>query len=70
MEPRSGFQGMNSASICSLAGRYNNPIPTRFLAPLDRLKIPALYVFLPAFLRFCTVCLSVRLKLFYFCDFD
>jgi hypothetical protein len=32
----------NSASICSLAGRYDNPIPTRFLAPLDCLKIPAL----------------------------
>jgi hypothetical protein len=24
---------MNSASLCSLAGRYDNPIPTRFLAP-------------------------------------
>ncbi len=27
---------------CVLAGRYNNPIPTRFLAPIDCLKIPAL----------------------------
>jgi hypothetical protein len=35
------FQGMNSASLCSLAGRYNNPIPPRFLAPIDCLKIPA-----------------------------
>jgi hypothetical protein len=26
----------------SLAGRYDNPIPTRFLAPIDCLKIPAL----------------------------
>ncbi len=26
---------------CSLAGRYDNPIPTRFLAPIDCLKIPA-----------------------------
>ncbi len=26
---------MNSASLCSLAGRYDNPIPTRFLAPVD-----------------------------------
>ncbi len=34
------FQGINSASLCSLAGRYNNPIPTRFLAPIDCLKIP------------------------------
>jgi hypothetical protein len=31
---------MNSASLCSLAGRYDNPIPTGFLAPLDCLKIP------------------------------
>ncbi len=42
LEPRNRFQGMNSASLCSLAGRYNNPIPTRFLAPIDCLKIPAL----------------------------
>ncbi len=34
---------MNSASLCSLAGRYDNPIPTRFLAPIDCLKIPAQY---------------------------
>jgi hypothetical protein len=32
---------MNSTSLCSLAGLYNNPIPTRFLAPIDCLKIPA-----------------------------
>jgi hypothetical protein len=25
---------------CSVAGRYNNPFPTRFLAPIDRSKIP------------------------------
>ncbi len=41
MGPRNRFQGMNSASLCSLAGRYNNPIPTRCLAPIDFLKIPA-----------------------------
>ena len=29
---------MNSASLCSLTGRYDNPIPTRFLAPIDCLK--------------------------------
>jgi hypothetical protein len=29
-------------SVCSLAGRYDNPIPTRFLAPIDCSKIPAL----------------------------
>ena len=33
--------GMNSASLCSLAGRYDKPIPPRFLAPIDFLKIPA-----------------------------
>jgi hypothetical protein len=32
------FQGMNSASLCSLAGRYDNPLPPRFLAPIDCLK--------------------------------
>jgi hypothetical protein len=46
MEPKIRFQGMNSASLCSLAGRYDNPIPTRCLglAPIDFLKIPALAV--------------------------
>ncbi len=33
--------GINSCSLCSLAGRYDNPIPTRFLAPIDCAKIPA-----------------------------
>ncbi len=42
MGPRNWFQGMNSASLCSLAGRYDSPIPPRFLAPIDFLKIPAL----------------------------
>jgi hypothetical protein len=42
MGPRNRFQGMNSASLCSLAGRYDNPLPPRFLAPIDSLKIPAL----------------------------
>jgi hypothetical protein len=32
---------MNSASLCSQAGRYENPIPPRCLAPIDFLKIPA-----------------------------
>jgi hypothetical protein len=41
MEPRNRFQGINSTSLCSLPGRYDNPIPTRFLAPIDCLKIPA-----------------------------
>ncbi len=38
---RNRFQGMNSASLCSLAGRYDNPIPTRSLALIDCLKTPA-----------------------------
>ncbi len=43
MEPRNRFQGINSASLCSLAGRYDNPIPTRlFLAPIYCLKISVL----------------------------
>jgi hypothetical protein len=44
MEPRNRFQWMNSAILCSLAGRYDNPIPTRFLAPIDFLKISALLI--------------------------
>ncbi len=28
----------------SIPGRYDNPIPTRFLAPIDCLKIPALVI--------------------------
>jgi hypothetical protein len=36
------FQETNSARLNSLAGRYNNSIPTRFLAPINCLKIPAL----------------------------
>ncbi len=43
MEPKNRFQGMNSASLCRLAGRYDNPIPTWFLAPIDCLKILAQY---------------------------
>jgi hypothetical protein len=38
---RNRFQGIDSASLCSLAGRYDNPIPTWFLAPVDCSKIPA-----------------------------
>ena len=41
-EPKNRFQGTNSTRLCSLAGRYDNPVPTRFLAPMDSLKIPAL----------------------------
>ena len=31
--------------LCSLAGQYDNPISSRFLAPIDCLKIPALCLF-------------------------
>ena len=37
-EPRNGFHGIDSANLFSLAGRYNNPIPSRFLAPIHFLK--------------------------------
>jgi len=32
------------ASLCSLVDRHENPIPTRFLTPIDCLKIPALFM--------------------------
>ncbi len=38
-EPKNQYQGTNSAKLFSMAGRYDNPIPTRFLAPIDCLKI-------------------------------
>ncbi len=41
MEPRNRFQGMNSPSLCSLASRYDSPIPPRLLAPINSLEIPA-----------------------------
>jgi hypothetical protein len=41
MDPRNRFQGIDSASLCSPAGRYDNPIPTWFLAPIECLKIRA-----------------------------
>ncbi len=31
--------GINSASLCSLAGQYDNPISTRLLAPINCSKI-------------------------------
>ncbi len=42
MESRNRFQGIDNASLCSLAGRYDNPIPTRLLAHIECSKIPAL----------------------------
>ncbi len=43
-EPKNRFQWTISARLytCSLASRYDNPIPVRFLAPIDCSKIPAL----------------------------
>ncbi len=32
-DPKNRFQGTNSARLCSLSGRYDNPIPTQFLVP-------------------------------------
>jgi hypothetical protein len=72
---------MNSASLCSLAGRYDNPIPPRFLAPIDFLKIPAQLVSNNLFLlkifsvmnrssrTTCYVTLSLMIK-FMFRDWD
>jgi hypothetical protein len=40
-EPKNRFQWINSACPCSLGGRYDNPLPSRFLVPVDCLKIPA-----------------------------
>jgi hypothetical protein len=40
-EPKNRFQGTNSARLGSLAGQSDNPIPARFLAPIDCLKITA-----------------------------
>ncbi len=54
-EPRNLFQGINSASKCSLASRYDNPIPTR--PPIDCSKIPALFP--PPFIPFDVVFLTI-----------
>ncbi len=59
MEPRNRYQGMNSASLCSLAGRYDNPVPLRYLGPIISLKIPAqeiqsvMLVFRLRFVNYC-----------------
>jgi hypothetical protein len=41
-KPKNRFHGTNFARLCNLAGQYDNPIPTWFLAPIDCLKIPTL----------------------------
>ncbi len=40
-EPKNRFQETNSARLRTRACRYENSIPTRFLAPIDCLKIQA-----------------------------
>ncbi len=47
---RNGFQGIDSASLCSLVGRYDNPFPTRLLAPIDCSEIPPL---VPSSYEYC-----------------
>jgi hypothetical protein len=37
-EPKNQLQGIDANSLCSLAGRYDNHIPTRFLAPIGCYK--------------------------------
>ncbi len=44
-EPKNRFQKIYSARLCGLAVLNDNPIPTRFLAPIDCLKIPAQVAF-------------------------
>ncbi len=46
-DPRNRFQGIDTASLCRLTDRYDNSIPTRFLAPIDCSKIQALAEFVP-----------------------
>ncbi len=41
-EPKNRFQEIDSASLYSLAGLYDNLIPTRFLATISCSKISAL----------------------------
>jgi hypothetical protein len=60
MGPRNRFQGMNSASLYSLAGRDDNPIPPRFLAPIDFLKIPAQDDVGVTYCTFCTESESMK----------
>ncbi len=35
------MRGIDSASLCNEAGRYGNPIPSRYLVPTDCSKFPA-----------------------------
>ncbi len=55
-EARNRYVGIDSASIFSLSGRFDNPIPARFLTPIECSKIPALYVFVFYALRITRDC--------------
>jgi hypothetical protein len=56
---------LKSLKIRALAGRYNNPIPTRFLAPIDCFKIPAQELFS----CICIVTIFCHCKLRFLFDF-
>ncbi len=48
---------MNSASLCSLVGRYDNPIPPRFLAPIDSSVLcPVKSIRPPSCHSLCSIC--------------
>jgi hypothetical protein len=46
--------GVFSASLFSLIGRCDNPVPSRFLPPIDCSKIPALFAICLYHYRFMT----------------
>ncbi len=50
-------EAKNSARLSSLAGRYDNPIPTRFLIPMELFKNSSTVLFLGC-VRFCQVLLG------------
>ncbi len=45
--------GIDAANLCGLAGRCDNPIPTRFLAPMDCSTVPAQYMYMIEAPTFC-----------------
>ncbi len=57
------LQGIDSVGVCSLAGRYDNRISTRFLAPIDFFKITAQRkINLRKQREWCTICRIRYLK--------
>ncbi len=57
------YQGIDSAILYALAGRYDNPIPTRLLAPIDCYKSPALSTPITPKVLYCTVYVVLILAL-------